>query len=610
MPLNLPFIAGQTDDPKQYEIWRSMAQQATKSQDFASTYPVTLTRGTPGTPLTHGLSSPLKWPINDLGGQVFNVKAYGAKGDGNTDDTAAINAAITAAGLAGGGTVYFPPGTYCVVQSGSTVPFVINYSNVWITGSARHGTTILFKPSGGGAVFQFNSGAVPINFNGIERLLFKSTDTATQKTAILAYDLNNFIVREIAMSDNEWKGGSSVGVYFRGRQELRMRDCEIYSDLPVVIDENPNLSGANEISFDHSSVTNSDLVVTAGLNNASITIKDSTVLTNSEFRNLALVRGAAGISANSTTPATAWQSITIANCRSEQTNSSAGYTIDIRHSAAQVQNLVIDNFTFDPGMNAIRLTGAHWPSVRSVSYGGTGTFLNLSSTVDGLRIIDSFYASGGTITDSSTNPSCTNLINGTNAPITSFGSLSSPVMVNISSAAPSFQMTDTTASAKSLRAVTDANVASFYEAAGAAGDILSLDLTNKRVGIGTTAPSDVLQVVGMARSTYLRQAETSITLSNGDNNNVSLPATGWVAINGPTAAFAITGIAAGSEGQEVVFFNNTGQTMTIKYNSASSSAGNKLLFGEGVDKTLGAAFVWFKAKYSATQSNWIVIGHI
>lgn len=43
---------------------------------------------------------------------VFNVKTYGAKGDGITLDTNAINNTITAAVKAGGGTVYFPAGTY------------------------------------------------------------------------------------------------------------------------------------------------------------------------------------------------------------------------------------------------------------------------------------------------------------------------------------------------------------------------------------------------------------------------------------------------------------------------------------------------------------------
>jgi polygalacturonase len=42
----------------------------------------------------------------------LDVRAFGAKGDGLADDTAAINAAISAANGAGGGTVEFPAGTY------------------------------------------------------------------------------------------------------------------------------------------------------------------------------------------------------------------------------------------------------------------------------------------------------------------------------------------------------------------------------------------------------------------------------------------------------------------------------------------------------------------
>jgi polygalacturonase len=42
----------------------------------------------------------------------FNIRDYGAKGDGHTNDAPAINRAIEAAHDAGGGTVFFPAGTY------------------------------------------------------------------------------------------------------------------------------------------------------------------------------------------------------------------------------------------------------------------------------------------------------------------------------------------------------------------------------------------------------------------------------------------------------------------------------------------------------------------
>ena len=43
---------------------------------------------------------------------IYNVKSFGAKGDGKNIDSKAINKAIESASAAGGGTVYFPAGTY------------------------------------------------------------------------------------------------------------------------------------------------------------------------------------------------------------------------------------------------------------------------------------------------------------------------------------------------------------------------------------------------------------------------------------------------------------------------------------------------------------------
>jgi len=78
-------------------------------------------------------SSPVGWTRQNLTFlNVFNVKNFGAVGDGVTDDTAAINACVTAANAAGGGIVYFPPtgAAFYAVKKRASTPSIIPLSNV------------------------------------------------------------------------------------------------------------------------------------------------------------------------------------------------------------------------------------------------------------------------------------------------------------------------------------------------------------------------------------------------------------------------------------------------------------------------------------------------
>ena len=82
-------------------------------------------------------------PTPDKGGQVINVKAYGAVGDGVTNDTAAFNKALAACAV-DGGTCLVPEGTYLISASGISTgrhkPSVL--SDVHLTGAGR-GASIL-----------------------------------------------------------------------------------------------------------------------------------------------------------------------------------------------------------------------------------------------------------------------------------------------------------------------------------------------------------------------------------------------------------------------------------------------------------------------------------
>ena len=75
-----------------------------------------------------------------------NVKnaPYGAVGNNTADDTAAIQAAITACASAGGGIVYIPPGTY---KCTSTINMA---ANVVLRGAGKRAATLSFTHTGDG----------------------------------------------------------------------------------------------------------------------------------------------------------------------------------------------------------------------------------------------------------------------------------------------------------------------------------------------------------------------------------------------------------------------------------------------------------------------------
>jgi hypothetical protein len=62
-----------------------------------------------------------------VGESLYSLANYGAVGDGQANDTAAVQAAVNAAAAAGGGTIFWPPGCLTNIQSSITLPPNGNY---------------------------------------------------------------------------------------------------------------------------------------------------------------------------------------------------------------------------------------------------------------------------------------------------------------------------------------------------------------------------------------------------------------------------------------------------------------------------------------------------
>ncbi len=102
---------------------------------------------------------------------VFSVLDYGAVGDGTADDTAAIQAAITAGT---GATVHFPPGRYKVTGTLTVPAFTALRGNVVEWGQGGTGYTELLFPATGTV-----TGIVCGAYAAIERLLLRGPSSGT-----------------------------------------------------------------------------------------------------------------------------------------------------------------------------------------------------------------------------------------------------------------------------------------------------------------------------------------------------------------------------------------------------------------------------------------------
>jgi len=207
---------------------------------------------------------------NDLGARVYNIRSYGAKGDKDAVDTAAVQAAIDACTADGGGTVLVPAGSYVIgtVELKSNVTLHISAGGTLLgsgDGKQYHavdeiplrGDTTL---NDGNWALLFAVKAKNISIEGLGTIdgqgaQFHSAVRGTSPPSgiggnkrpyhVLVYQCENFSVRNISLIDCAYHS-------IRVIESQRFHADSIYIHNRV----NSNNDGFHFISTEHATVSN------------------------------------------------------------------------------------------------------------------------------------------------------------------------------------------------------------------------------------------------------------------------------------------------------------------------------------------------------------------
>lgn len=189
---------------------------------------------------------------------VFNVLSYGAVGNGTTDDTAAIQAAITAAGS--NSTVLFPD----TGSSYRTGPLLVSaQSGVTLQGTGRRGAQLLFVSAGNqsdtvgastdpGTCIQFacNSGLTQQSQCAIFNMSISATSSVVHdKNGVRVVNNSQFSMNKVTI--NTFYGGPNGSCALRtmGHELMSVSECSFAASIPIRISLDP-AAGSSFISCD------------------------------------------------------------------------------------------------------------------------------------------------------------------------------------------------------------------------------------------------------------------------------------------------------------------------------------------------------------------------
>ena len=240
---------------------------------FTGTTPLVIPAGaSAGYVLTSDVTGAASWQSADAGAAlpVFSARAFGAAGDGTTDDTPAAASAIGAA-ASFGGVAYFPPGTYLIE---STLTLASDGITVQGAGS---GATVIRAASGmaGSPVIQVGNGSTTVADCGVFDLM---VDASAQKTGGAAIDISKGLRTRIQRVRTMHQYHS---VHVHNSTLTWITDCDLRDQSADAIQFDSDLGAGNDLFIRDTCADNPD--VTNSGNGINWTGGENLVVQNCDF---------------------------------------------------------------------------------------------------------------------------------------------------------------------------------------------------------------------------------------------------------------------------------------------------------------------------------------
>lgn len=149
---------------------------------------------------------------------IVSVQDFGAVGDGVTDDTSAIVAAISA--MSAFSSLYFPAGDYKVT---SKISFNPPQNNVSFFGDGAGATTLRYAGAAtNDDCFVFGASGAQRSGWSISGIRFISNTVMTAGAGVHAYAINRSTWRDVAFADQDANSNFYIGVWFDGADMVQV----------------------------------------------------------------------------------------------------------------------------------------------------------------------------------------------------------------------------------------------------------------------------------------------------------------------------------------------------------------------------------------------------